>query len=111
LSDLKDLFGEEASFVFVKEPEHSRRVLLGFQKKYGIETNEFFTFYRTFGVTPVKIDAKELASWEHHFEIFKMAGGDVWSLTAATATAIAAEAFDLQDGGGFTLQTGNAGRR
>lgn len=80
LNDLKDLFGEEAGFVFIKEPEHSQQVLLEFQKKYGIETDDFFTFYRTFGVTPVKIDAKELASWEHHFEIFKMAGGDVWSL-------------------------------
>ncbi|MDH7579046.1 MAG: hypothetical protein QHH75_14820 [Bacillota bacterium] len=66
--------------VFVKEPEHSQQVLLEFQKKYGIETDDFFAFYRTLGVTPVKIDAKELASWEHHFEIFKMAGGDVWSL-------------------------------
>jgi len=88
LSDLKDLFGEEASFVFVKEPEYSQQVLLGFQKKYGIETNEFFTFYRTSGVTPVKIDAKELASWEYHFEIFKMAGGDVWSLTTSTERSL-----------------------
>lgn len=80
LKDLENLFGEEASFVFVKEPEYSRQVLLEFQNKYGIETNDFFTFYRTFGVTPVKIDAKELASWEHHYEIFKMAGGDIWSL-------------------------------
>ncbi|MGB9792345.1 MAG: hypothetical protein ACPLTR_07195 [Thermacetogeniaceae bacterium] len=80
VNDLKDLFGEDASFVFVKEPDYSRQVLLEFQKKYGIGTYDLFTFYRTFGVTPVKIDAKELASWEHHYEIFKMAGGDVWSL-------------------------------
>lgn len=80
VNDLKDLFGEDTSFVFVKEPDYSRQVLLEFQKKYGIGTYDFFTFYRTFGVTPVKIDAKELASWEHHYEIFKMAGGDVWSL-------------------------------
>ncbi|HHV76814.1 MAG TPA: hypothetical protein GXX39_05545 [Syntrophothermus lipocalidus] len=80
LNDIKDLFGDEASFVFVKEPEYSQQVLLEFQKKYDIETNDFFTFYRTFGVTPVKIDAKELARWEHHYEIFKMAGGDIWNL-------------------------------
>lgn len=80
VNDLKDLFREDTSFVFVKEPDYSRQVLLEFQKKYGIGTYDFFTFYRTFGVTPVKIDAKELASWEHHYEIFKMAGGDVWSL-------------------------------
>lgn len=80
LEDLKNLFGEDAHFVFVKEPDYSRQVLLELQKKYSIETNDFFTFYRTFGVTPVKIDAKEVAKWEHHYEIFKMAGGDIWSL-------------------------------
>lgn len=67
-------------FLVVEEPEYSKKKLLEYQRKYGVSTLELFEYLNNFGVTPVKISERELALWEHYFEIFRIAGGNLSEL-------------------------------
>jgi len=72
----------EDVFEIVEEPEHSKNVLLDFQEKYNIDSEELYLFYQQNGINyeELPISEEDFKSWIHHFIIFKENGGDPWEL-------------------------------
>ena len=72
----------EDVFEVVEEPEHSKNVLLNFQEKYDIDSEELYLFYQQSGINyeELPITEEDFKSLIHHFIIFKENGGDPWEL-------------------------------
>jgi hypothetical protein len=72
----------EDIFEIVEEPEHSKNVLLNFQEKYNIDSEELYLFYQQNGINyeELPVTEEDFKSWIHHFIIFKENGGDPWEL-------------------------------
>ena len=72
----------EDYFDVVIEPEHSKNVLLNFQKKYGYDSVKLYTLYKQEQNLDnyLNIDKEDFHSWIHHFIIFTQNGGDVSDL-------------------------------
>ncbi|MDI6711554.1 MAG: hypothetical protein QME76_12885 [Bacillota bacterium] len=64
------------AFVVVEEPAYSRQRLLAFQRSYGIHTAVLFDCLRKYGVLPLEIPERDLALWEHFYDVFLEADGD-----------------------------------
>jgi len=69
------------AFVVVEEPAYSRQRLLAFQRTYGIHTAVLFDCLRKYGVLPIDIPERDLALWEHFYEVFLDADGDLLDLS------------------------------
>lgn len=72
----------EEIFEVVGEPEHSKTVLLNFQRKYNYDSETLYLFYQQNGINLEELNIKkeDFKSWIHHFIIFKENGGDPWEL-------------------------------
>ncbi len=72
----------EEIFKIVKEPEHSKTILLNFQKEYKYDSETLYLFYQQNGINyeELNIKKKDFKSWIHHFIIFRENGGDSWEL-------------------------------
>ncbi|PXV62133.1 hypothetical protein C7954_15011 [Halanaerobium congolense] len=72
----------EDVFEIFEEPEHSKNVLLNFQEKYNIDSEELYLFYQQGGINCEEspISEEDFKSLIHHFIIFKENGGDPWEL-------------------------------
>jgi len=75
-------FNIEEVFNIVKEPEHSREVLLKFQEKYGYDSVQLYRWYKQglINLKELDISKREFDSWIHHFLVYKESGGDLWEL-------------------------------
>lgn len=72
----------EEIFEIVEEPEHSKSVLLDFQKKYNYDSELLFLLYQQNGINyeELNITEEDFRSWIHHFIIFRENGGNPWEL-------------------------------
>jgi hypothetical protein len=72
----------EDVFEIVEEPEHSKNILLNFQEKYNIDSEDLYLFYQQNGINheELSVTEEDFKSWIHHFIIFKENGGNPWEL-------------------------------
>lgn len=59
----------------VIEPDYSRGILLEFQKKYCMHTEQFLEYYIE-GI-PLPVDARDIDKWLFRYRIFTIANGDL----------------------------------
>ena len=76
----------EEFFDVVVEPEHSKKILIDFQKKYKYDSFMLYTAYvqGLINTKDLNISQDVLNSWIHHYIIYKENGGDIWSLKENT---------------------------
>ena len=73
------------------EPDHSRAVLLGLQKKYNIDSLEFLKLYRE-GI-PLPISDDDMDNWLYQLKIYAAAEGNISELIGSDYGANPLSAF------------------
>ena len=68
----------EDLFETVIEPDHSKQILLEYQKKYGM--NSIIMWFKYTSGQSLNISSKELDRWLFEYEMYRAAEGDIREL-------------------------------